>query len=302
MKQVPQPESEISVICCYRDAEQWKKLSSSAKSLSALDIEFVGIDNSSNRYTLPEAYNKGRYESKGRILFFLHDDVSFLLENWDLHLKSAFESLPSCGVLGFAGGAKAFSAPSTWWTKAGKNEVYRSMVRRTEKGGFKVHQDASSAVEVIGLDGFALAVKRELLEDFVWSNNIGKWHGYDLDLCYHVYFNQNRRNYVIPHVILRHLSLGSTNRDWAQSMINIWLKYYEKLEVQSSKSDNYEALSIFINWTHQDYLFADLKRVADIAKVDSLFVVLMRLCYSRTQVLKRLGFRLLDYYEKLIGS
>ena len=166
------------------------------------------------------------------------------------------------------------------------------MVRRTEKGGFKVHQDASSAVEVIGLDGFALAVKRELLEDFVWSNDIGSdgrnGSDIDLDLCYHVYFNQNRRNYVIPHVILRHLSLGSTNRDWAQSLINIWSKYYEKLEVQSSKSDNYEALSIFINWTHQDYLFVDLKRVADIAKVDSLFVVLMRLCYSRTQSIKRL--------------
>jgi len=98
--------------------------------------------------------------------------------------------------------------------------------------------------------------------------------------------------------MLRHCSLGSTNRDWARSMINIWSKYYKKLEVQSVKSDNYEALRIFINWTHQDYLFADMKRVANFAKIDSLLVVVMRLCYSRAQILKRLGFRLLAYYKR----
>ena len=288
---------EISIICCYRDTNRWDELSSQAVSLSSSAIELIGINNTSNSYTLPDAYNQGRDKAQGEILFFVHDDVSILIENWDALLKSVFEKLPDCGVLGFAGGTSAFSAPSTWWTKAGNNKIYRNMVRPAENGGFKVHQDTHVEVEVIGLDGFALAVRRELVQDFDWSNSIGKWHGYDLDLCYHMYFKKKRKNYVIPHVMVRHSSLGTINRDWGKSMIQIWLKYYEQLEAQSSKIDNLEGLTIFINCTHQDFRFIDFKRAAVLAKLDSLLILLTRLCYSRTHLIKKVGFRLLSWYK-----
>ena len=45
---------------------------SSAERLASSNVEFIGIDNSSNERTLPEAYNRGKDLATGKLLLFVH--------------------------------------------------------------------------------------------------------------------------------------------------------------------------------------------------------------------------------------
>ena len=54
---------------------------------------------------------------------------------------------------------------------------------------------------------------------FQWSDKIGNWHGYDLDLSLHMKFKQEKRNIISPKIFVRHGSKGTVNEDWALSMI-----------------------------------------------------------------------------------
>ena len=72
----------VSIICCYRSTTAWEKVKAPLSVVPTDRIEFVGIDNRLNAHTLPEAYNKGKDQSNGEILVFVHDDVEFLNKEW----------------------------------------------------------------------------------------------------------------------------------------------------------------------------------------------------------------------------
>ena len=285
---------KISLICCYRDGQVWQRLKVEASRLSSSIIELIGVDNSKNTFTLPEALNHGKELAQGELLFFVHDDIVLFKKGWDADFMGFFEKNTDCGVLGFAGGTKAYAAPSTWWTQALANDTFMCMVQTLRDGTEVSYLEKGDAKEVVGLDGFALAVKREVIQDFYWSNEIGEWHGYDLDLCYHSYFIKKKKNYVMPVQMVHHLSMGTVGYEWGQSMINVWNKYHLHLASQSDKTGDFDALRIFINWTHKEKLrWSLLKAVAmnrfNIREVCSIF-----LCYSKALPLKRLGFHFLN--------
>lgn len=285
---------KVSLICCYRNEKAWRRLKVEASRLSSRLVEFIGVDNSKNKFTLPEALNYGKEFAQGELLFFVHDDIVLFKKGWDADLMDFFEKNTDCGVLGFAGGTKAFAAPSTWWTQALENDTFMCMVQTLRDGTEVSYLEFGDAKEVVGLDGFALAVEREVIQGFDWSNEIGEWHGYDLDLCYHSYFIKKKKNYVMPVQMVHHLSMGTVGYEWGQSMINVWNKYHRHLVSQSNKKGDFEALRIFMNWTHKEKLrWSLLKAVArnrfSIRGVCSIF-----LCFSKLLPLKKLGFKLLD--------
>ena len=284
----------ISVICCYRNSTRWNQFTSEAASLSFSEIEFVGFDNTSNRYTLPEAYNEGSQKARGEILLFVHDDVQFKTSGWDVILYESYYALPNCGVVGFAGGTNAYNGPMTWWTKVGENRIFRNMLQRLADGSDARYADSDEAVEVLGLDGFAFAIRRELIQDFQWSNDVGLWHGYDLDLCYHVHFVQGKTNYVLPVPVIHHLSLGTLNVEWGISMINIWIKYGEWLQVNSMEGIGRDALIIFINWTHNLAIKRELIGALRTNNFSVLKRVVVAMCFSNIKWRKRIGFMLLS--------
>ena len=294
MKQRHQSQAPISVICCYRDSTSWKSLMSSAKRFATLNVEYIGIDNSTNQRTLPEAYNRGKDLATGELLLFVHDDVQFKTTGWDSILSEFYETLPNCGVVGFAGGTDAYNGPMTWWTNVGENHIIRNMVQRLTDRTDVRFEDSAEPVEVIGLDGFAFAVKRELLRDFLWSNEIGFWHGYDLDLCYHVRFVQGRTNYVLPMPLIHHLSLGTLNVEWGKSMIKIWMKYRKWLCRRGTEGWGRDALVVFVNWTHELAIQCEL--IEAMKKNDHSFLTRMvvTLCFSQSKWVKRFGFKLLS--------
>ena len=285
---------KVSLICCYRDKRDWRRLKAEASRLSSSMIDFVGVDNSKNSFTLPEALNYGQELSQGKFLFFVHDDIVLLKKGWDVDLIGFFEKTPDCGVLGFAGGTKAYAAPSTWWTEAQTNATFMCMVQTLRDGTKVSYPELVDAKEVVGLDGFALAVDREVIQGFEFSNEIGEWHGYDLDLCYYTYFVKKKKNYVMPVQMVHHLSMGTVGHAWGQSMINVWSKYHSHLVSQSDKKGDLEALSIFMNWTHKEKLRWSLLKAVARNRFSVSGVCLIFLCYSKVLPFKKLGFKFLE--------
>ena len=267
---------------------------SSAERLATLNVEFIGIDNSTNQRTLPEAYNRGKDLATGKLLLFVHDDVQFKTTGWDSILLEFYETLTNCGVVGFAGGTDAYNGPMTWWTNVGENHIIRNMVQRLSDRTDVRFEDSAEPVEVMGLDGFAFAIKKELLRDFLWSNEIGFWHGYDLDLCYHVRFVQGRTNYVLPMPLIHHLSLGTLNVEWGKSMIKIWMKYRKWLCLRGTEGLGRDALVVFVNWTHELAIKRDLIEAMNKGEHSFLARMVVTLCFSRSEWVKRFGFKLLS--------
>jgi hypothetical protein len=96
------------------------------------------------------------------VLLFLHDDVACREQDWDARVLAAFED-PEVGVCGF-GGAKRHGDPSLYKVPYKLQHLgrsgYLSNVDDAEVHGTRFTGETDVAV----LDGFALAIRRELLD------------------------------------------------------------------------------------------------------------------------------------------
>lgn len=121
--------------------------------------------------------------AKADVLAYLHDDVTCREDGWDLRVLKEFED-ETVGVAGFGGGLQH-----------GSNDIYKTPYRLQQLArsyyfsnvdDAEVHGRRSSGVfDVAVVDGFALVVRRSLLE------LIGGWpvdrypphHNYDYWIC-----------------------------------------------------------------------------------------------------------------------
>lgn len=290
----------ISIICCYRTEEAWNVLKASLQASPEDHVEFIGVDNRLNEYSLPEAYNTGRQESQGAILVFVHDDVEFLHKDWLSGLREMLRD-NSIGIVGSAGGAEFFDAPATWWFRIGRNIPLRNMQEQAQGKIYDYH-DCDEPQEVFCLDGFILMCRRSTIDAFHWSNSIGKWHGYDLDVCLFAKCLASKRNVLYPDVFARHKSLGTLDANWAHAMINVWNKYRTELIEVNHRSSSILARIQFINWTHQypSVGIALKKSFAD--RQEWLWHFISLMTYSRTETVKLLSFRFLSIWQRILGS
>lgn len=237
----------ITVICCFRNLERWTQIKANIKDTSSLALQFIGINNADNSHSLPEAYNYGIENANQPILCFMHDDVDFIANGWDKLIISTFEKNESIGVIGCAGGTNVFCAPSTWWTNKPR---YNSVVQNyVSSEGFHetVHSNSIIDSRVIGVDGFLFFVKLKDLKEFRFSTTIGKWHGYDLDISYHMHFRKRLNNTIVSKPIATHYSTGNYNVGWAKAMIKIWGKYSEHTRKLSTVLPDFQATIFFLS-------------------------------------------------------
>jgi hypothetical protein len=291
----------ISIIALCRNSTSLSHLSKNVQQTSGGRVEFIGIDNTLNSYDIPAAYNESLQKASGDIFCFIHDDVEFVIQGWDLIIENHFGQTPNIGVLGSAGGAKFCTAPSSWWTKRTESEIHMSYL---VADGSAAGQRFDNLKEVIGIDGFILAVRKEhMLNDFQWSSAIGSFHGYDLDLCLHMCLNVGLSNFVLPEIIIQHNSPGSNNIDWAHSMIRIWKKYYPGLAKMNDNEVDVEALTFFIGMTKpwceiKSSLCSSAKELG----FSEFFILGIRMQYSDSKIFRSVGYRLLRLFAKRKAS
>lgn len=129
------------------------------------------------------SYQKLYTQSTEDVLVFIHDDVIMRERGWDARVLQEFED-PKVGVVGFGGALQH-----------GADEIYRVPYRLQQLARFRylsnvddaeVHGTRfSAACDVAVLDGFALVIRRSLLDQCNgWPvDRYPPHHNYDYWLC-----------------------------------------------------------------------------------------------------------------------
>jgi len=128
-------------------------------------------------------YQKGMEQGSHPIIAFIHNDVIMQEQDWDTRVLAAFND-SQVGVVGF-GGALTHGSPDIYKVPYKLQQLgrsyYFSNVDDAEEHGTRFKWE----MEVAVLDGFALIVRRELLEKMGgWQPE--KWpphHIYDYRVC-----------------------------------------------------------------------------------------------------------------------
>lgn len=223
----------ISIIVCSRTAELRSDFKKNIEQTIGGEYELIVIDNSTNQYSIFEAYNRGIKKSKGEILCFLHDDIIFHTQNWGIYLNNCFDKNTKLGLLGVAGAKIKTSTPSAWWDCPEKFKViniiqHKKGLKKLRNTGF---QDESEEVEVAVIDGVFMAVRKA--NNLIFNKSLKGFHAYDLNIS----IENHTRGFEIAvtrKILLEHFSSGTLNQDWYRNTIEIHKLYKNALPINKA--------------------------------------------------------------------
>lgn len=152
---------------------------------------------------LVAAYEVGRLTTDAPLLAYLHDDVSISEDGWDERVVAEFSD-PTVGLVGF-GGALGWGDPDIYKVRYRKEQLARSDYLSNVDDAETHGRRFEGACDVAVLDGFALVVRRELLERAGgWPTKALNFHMYDEWLCLQAW----KQGYRIRMVGIRSLHSG----------------------------------------------------------------------------------------------
>lgn len=220
----------LSIIVCSRDKTLPKEFVDNIINTVGVDHEIITVDNSENRYTIFSAYNAGYDRSNYPYLCFVHEDVQFHTQNWGKKIISHLND-PETGIIGLAGGDLVTRIPASWSTVISSTVKIIQSDRKGRKETRVVHQPENydqSRHSAILLDGVFLCMRRELMTEIKFDEELTGFHGYDFDISIQsVVAGYN--NYVIYDVDLEHFSRGKTDYIYYKNLIAIFKKWEKQL-------------------------------------------------------------------------
>ena len=178
----------ISIVICSRNPDVSTELKQNLAETIGCEYELVVIDNSSNQYSIFQAYNEGVRRTTGEVLCFMHDDVLFRSSNWGDIVNSHFQGDESIGVIGFAGTHFLPDTPM-YWDESPLISEYNLTTKRgkTEKCFSVEHFGNHSIVEVVAVDGLCFFMRRALFGKVAFDEDTYQgFHLYDMDICMQV--------------------------------------------------------------------------------------------------------------------
>tara|TARA_R110002020_G_scaffold103564_1_gene242403 strand:+ start:159 stop:1031 length:873 start_codon:yes stop_codon:yes gene_type:complete len=220
----------VSIVICSRKCSISKELNQNLDETIGCDYELIVIDNSDNKYSIFQAYNKGLRKSRYAIVCFIHEDILFHTIGWgdsliQIFLKSNFR------LLGVAGSRVKSDVPSGWWEQPKDSLVVNIIQHRLDGSrehinkGFNGKQDLEN---VSVLDGVFLAFKKD---STLWFNEkLSGFHNYDLSFCIDT-LNAGYQIGVINNILIEHFSNGRIDNSWVNSSHRFHLEYRDSLPV-----------------------------------------------------------------------
>ena len=178
----------ISIVICSRTVGVCSELRQNINETIGCEYELVVIDNSSNTYSIFQAYNEGVRRAQGDILCFMHEDVLFRTENWGQAVANHFASDDQIGLVGFAGSHFLPNTPMYWYSspfisQRNMNNDQGVVEEHFHEGWF----GEKSIIEVVAVDGFCFFVRKSLFDQIAFDENTYKgFHLYDMDICMQV--------------------------------------------------------------------------------------------------------------------
>lgn len=206
----------VSIVICGRGGTISKQMQQNIASTVGCDYELVIIDNSTNKYSICQAYNIGVSRAKGDILCFVHDDVLFRTDNWGAIIENLLND-NSIGIVGFAGTHFLPQCPMYWW-----DSPYISQ-SNIDKGcpQSKLEYFHGLLADVVTVDGLCFFVQRSLFKTIRFDEELySGFHAYDMDICMQVQ-KMGKRVCVTSAILIEHF--------WSSELFNN-KAYIEKLE------------------------------------------------------------------------
>ena len=181
-----------------------------------------------NEFSLTELYNKGIDESVNNIICYIHDDLVLDSNNITKRLNRLFDTHPSYGVIGLAG--TDILSNGMWWSDSTK--MY-GQVKHMHEG--KIHRNDYSGTfgdtlkEVVTIDGLFFAIDKSKIKHR-FDEDFKEFHFYDLSFCVPNFLDGVKIG-VTTKILVTHLSIGETNKQWDKNKLFFEAKYYQSFPI-----------------------------------------------------------------------
>lgn len=215
----------ISIIVCSRHREVNRSMEENIQmTIGDVAYELVWIDNSDNKYTICQAYNKGVRLAKYPFLCFMHEDIVFYTKDWGgMALKAMSDT--SVGLLGVQG-CTYYDESTIYWTMSGFRKANTILPWQNDK--IKEDDFPILGTEVVAVDGMWMFTRRDLFKEIHWDEHTyNGFHMYDVDIC--MQFNtMGLKIQLLEDLWIQHNSYGNWNTDFfkgCQKFHEKWDKY-----------------------------------------------------------------------------
>lgn len=234
----------ISIVVCSRTKELNAEFNENISLTIGTAFELICIDNSANDYSIFSAYNEGFKRSKYPYICFLHEDIYIYTNDWGKRLTEHLQQ-PKAGIIGIAGGDVATRIPASWLvegvsiciTESDKNHP-KNKKSICQPAGFNGIRRSA-----ILLDGVFLAMKREVMEKFSFDEELGGFHGYDLDISIQSVI-AGYTNFVMYDIEVEHYSRGNRNETYYHNLIKVFRKWEKYLPIFGNNISEEQKLNI----------------------------------------------------------
>ncbi len=226
----------ISVITCSVKPLQRTTFAENVADTIGITYEYICIDNTRNQYSsLTKAYNAGAARARFPILCFVHEDVLFRSRQWGQKLMAHLNE-PSVGVVGLAGCCYKTRTLSTWLQPKLDGVDYnrchfiQSGVTTTTPELRVMNPENEKLAEVVCVDGFFMAFRRDVFEAYQFNSKLNFFHGYDFDFC--IRSGTRYRHFVAMDILAEHFSSGTINQEWFRNYLFLHWKYRRMLPIK----------------------------------------------------------------------
>jgi hypothetical protein len=264
----------ISIIICSRTPKLNPVLSQNIEQTIGCNFELIVIDNSSNKYSIFQAYNLGIQKSKGDYFCFMHDDIVFHTQNWGVKILRVFEEDFRIGLLGVAGAKIKTKMPSGWWDCPSdlKNiNIIQHFPNKDKELVYMGWQTENQIEEVAVIDGVFMFARKK---DFVFFNQEDSgFHNYDLYLSA-IYHKHDFKVVVLNSLLIEHFSLGNLNAKWVEYSHVFFNKYKKLFPINKSKLNvlEFKKLELLNGFIFIERLIIE----GELTKAFSIWVLLFR--------------------------
>jgi len=208
----------ISLIICSDSGREnnFQRLSENVRQTIGVTFEIIRTENDKVYPGICKAYNDAAAKAKYSYLCFIHDDVSFITDDWGKRLISHFETDHSTGLIGILGSVYK-TKMVIWWPHSkikGRQTKRINVIQhykyspQKEKLHFLVNPENEPMSRVASIDGVFMATTKE-----IWSENkfdeklLNGFHGYDQDFSLQV--GRTKKLYVVYDITIEHFSEGN---------------------------------------------------------------------------------------------
>lgn len=225
----------ISIIICSINPTLCNTLGKNIENTIGIAHEIIIFDNRDKNWAISKVYNHCAEQAKFDFLCFIHEDILFLTNNWGDILTSFADKTKNCGLIGFAGGRYVPRNFVTWGrlNRHNKREHIIQKYKNENEELIDINPDNEQFARTITLDGVFLFVKKSIWENIRFDEEkFNAFHFYDADFSFAV--AQHFENYVCALIDIKHMSIGTLNMNYCDSIITFRDKWKSKIPMSLS--------------------------------------------------------------------